>query len=186
MAAAPAGGGTEASPPARPEVLLERGAGDIGDRDAATLGLVAKPGVEVVGKLHGGAAHGDASIPFDFAWQAAEFKGSKARRAKPGLAQSAIATVDSAPRRTIESNETAAGTRIEGILEFPDLLTGTAAQQGCSSRLSSGAVASGHNARSRLGAMAAAASYRLVRHPWGCLRLLAPAIELSAPSRACR
>jgi len=58
MAAAPAGGGTEASPPARSEMLLKRGAGDVGDRHTTPLGLMAKSGIEVVGKLHGGAAHG--------------------------------------------------------------------------------------------------------------------------------
>src|SRR5262249_58845939 len=58
VAAATSGGSAELSPPARPEMLLQRGAGDVGDRHAAPLGLVAKPGIEVVGELHGGAPHG--------------------------------------------------------------------------------------------------------------------------------
>jgi len=66
MAAAPAGGGTEASPPARPEVLLERGAGDIGDRHATPLGLVAKPGVEVVGSFTVVRRMGMPAYHFDF------------------------------------------------------------------------------------------------------------------------
>ena len=65
MAAAPAGGSLEATAPTRPEVLLERGAGDVGDRHPSPLSLVAKPSVEVVGELYGSATHGDASIPFD-------------------------------------------------------------------------------------------------------------------------
>jgi hypothetical protein len=39
-------------------MLLERGTGDVGDRHAAPLGLVAKSSVEVVWELHGGAPHG--------------------------------------------------------------------------------------------------------------------------------
>jgi len=63
MAAATTGGSAEASPPTRSEVLLDSGAGYVGDRHAAPLSLVAQASVEVIGELYGGAAHGDASIP---------------------------------------------------------------------------------------------------------------------------
>lgn len=81
MTAAAAGGSAEAPPPARPEVLLKRGAGDIGDRHTATLGLVAKASVEIIRELHGGAAHGDASIPL------AQLKGPGAASVDCGTAR---------------------------------------------------------------------------------------------------
>ena len=51
--------------PAAPdtEVLLERRSRDVGDRHTATLSFMPEPGIEVVGKLDGRAAHGYASIP---------------------------------------------------------------------------------------------------------------------------
>ncbi len=58
LPAAPAGGSPKLPPLTHPEVLLKRGTGDVGDRHATPLSLVAKPSVEVVRELHGGAPHG--------------------------------------------------------------------------------------------------------------------------------
>lgn len=55
---ASAGGRPEATAPACPEVLLEGGTGDVGDRYAASLSLMAKSGIKIVGQLDGSSPHG--------------------------------------------------------------------------------------------------------------------------------
>lgn len=51
-------GGEEVPPPAAcPEVMFKGDAGELGDRHATALGLMAQPGIEVVRNLHGRSWH---------------------------------------------------------------------------------------------------------------------------------